>query len=209
MKSILAATLLIVLASNPLAAQTIVVSDFDNAQFDVYSGSDWAPAAVLGPDYLTIGPNATGNTTAAFNRFFNPIPDLTGTTEFHLDLRLVAGNQVNQLGFVVSDFETAFQWEFTVLEAGLNTSNFVTLVFDLSSPDIVTGSGILDLDDIGQIGFVGGSVAETNLPFRMEFDNLVGVGPVPEPGTASLLCLVGLGFLARRRTKPANGELHS
>ena len=199
MKSILATTLFLILAGSQLPAQTIVVSDFNGTGWDLYSGSDWAPAAVTGPEFLTIGPSATGNANASFNRFIAPIPDMTGTTVFHLDLRLVAGNEVNQLAFYVSDFETTYQWDFTVLSAGLNSTTFTTVIFDLASPDIVSGSGVLDLNDLGQIGFVGGSVAETDLPFRMQFDNLVGVGTVPEPASAGLLSLCLAAWAWRRR----------
>lgn len=188
----------------PTKATTILISDFDNTGWDLYSGTGWTTGATLGADFLSLESPAVATGNASFNRFINPIPDLTGSTEFNLDLRLGSGNAINEMVFFVSDFETIFEWNFTAVGAGLNTSNFTTLVFDLASPDMVTGSGILDLDDIGQIGYGGGSIAESGLDVRIQFDNLIAT--VPEPTSAGLLAAAGL-LLLRRRT--SDGRIKS
>ncbi|MEM1058030.1 MAG: PEP-CTERM sorting domain-containing protein [Verrucomicrobiota bacterium] len=208
MTRFLSISFLLLLTIQPLAAQTIVIEDFDNSGFDFYTAgaSDWNTSAVIGPSYLTIGPNAMGNGNATISRFFRTIPDLTGITEIQIDLRLGSGNQVNQMGFYIADaFDpvtnpdpTSFQWAFTVLDEGLNTGDFTTVSFDLSNPDIVLGDGTLQLDNIQELILIGGAVAEETLDFRMDVDNLVGV--VPEPTSLGLLS-AGLATLVWRRRK--------
>ena len=202
--------ILLALVEVPAVAQTIVIEDFDGTGFDFYTGgtSAWNTSAVIGPSFLTIGPDALGNGNATVSRFFRTIPDLTGSTEFRIDLQLGAGNQVNQMGFFVSDaFDsvtnpnpTSYQWDFTVVGAGLNTGGFTTVSFDLSSPDIITGGGTLQLDNIQEIILIGGAVAEGGLDFRMNVDNLVGYA-IPEPATVASLGLAGIGLLLRRHKR--------
>lgn len=200
MKIVHAFLLSLFITNLPLNGQSIVLSDFNNAGWDLYTGTGWSDGATLGLDFLTLNAPAVAPGNASFNKFINPITDLTGTTEFQLDLRLGIGNQANVMSFFVTDFETIYNWEFTASGVGLNTTTFTTLVFDLASPTLVSGSGVLDLDDLGQIGFAGGSFAETGLDVRVEFDNLIAT--IPEPTTASSLGFC-LAVLAIRRSKNA------
>ena len=184
----------------PPAQAQVVISDFNNAGFDVYSGGvpAWNTAAVDGPDFLTIGPNAKGGGVATFTPFVNgPIPDMTGTQTFHFDLRLGSGNQVSFFQFSVGSVGVTRSWNFSSLD--LNTSTFTTMVFDLDNPDVSIG-GPLDLANLNNVSFAGGTLADQGLDFRMQFDNLIGV-PIPEPTSGILFGAVVLGGLLLRRMR--------
>ena len=201
---LLLVTVMVALSPTSTSAQIIVISDFDGTGFDVYSGApaNWNAGASVGPEFLTISSPAVAPGNATFSTFLVPIPDLTGTQEFRLDLRLVPGNATDFLSFGLSylgDAPGVTTWQFSATE--LNTSTFTTKIFSLAAP--TTSTGMVDLENVTTIFFGGGTFDEEGDPFGMQFDDLLAVGSVPEPGTAATTGGGIVWFLLRRRRRHA------
>ena len=198
MKSLFYALIISVLCvvASECRAQTIVISDFNNSGFDFYPGppSNWLAATTLGPEYLSIIDPDQGVGTTGFSTFINPIPDLTGITEFQFSVRLGSGNQVNDLAFVITTLNGGFaRWD--IDPADLNSTTFTTLIFELASPDEL--SGVLDMRQVTTINFASPNLDNSGLNLQMEFGNLVAAA-VPEPSATLLLGLAGVVLLRRR-----------
>lgn len=189
--------LLIILTTMPAPAATVVISDFNNTGFDVYSGTGWPAGAVNGAQFLTIGSPAITPGSATFSDFINaPLPDLTGTTQLTLDLRLVSGNQADQFNVALGTLGGA-NWVWDFGPGVLNTSTFTTLVFEYANPTF--SQGTLDLANPLFISFGTNYSGIGNVNFAMQFDNFIATDAIPEPASSALIMAAGVALVAWRR----------
>jgi len=184
------------LASFSAMQADILISDFNNKGFDFYPGppANWEAAATEGPNYLSIQNPDEGLGTAGFTTWITPIPNLEGSTAFHFDLRLGPGNEVEDFSFLITTLSGVATWNFTA--GDLNELTFTTLVFDLATPDEISGS-IDDLDQVTTINFSSPRPESQFWDLSIQFGNLVAV---PEPSTGALvLGATLLGWAMSRR----------
>jgi len=142
--------------------------------------ADWSSGNDLMTDYLVVA----SATNATFANFFGGIPEQLILTIAGLnpggtyDLHLIGGQGTSHRGvFTFGATEVTASSGYS-----LNTASFVGLTANVNG----VISGTLDANPVTELGLFNG--------FQIE-----GAFPIPEPASMSVLGLIGVGLMGRRR----------